>query len=171
VAGTLSEAAAAAWVPGTTAASVSKTVLLIAAGKATPPAAVAALTQGALKAMLFDKLKMGMAVLVVMAVIGATATGLLHSTHAADQPKASSGDFKGQFVFVVTGKAGAMFEKPQIRELGHNTFIVGLSVKSDFTSDDNFINGRIIWLPLKDVVQIIEFDNREQIGAGKKTNP
>jgi hypothetical protein len=94
LAGVLSENAASACVPTSLVVSTVKaagsfaTATTVVTG--TIPVNVVALTEGVLKAMLLTKLKIAMAVLVVVAVVGVGSSGLLYRTQAAEPAKPAS---------------------------------------------------------------------------------
>lgn len=99
-----------------------------------------------------------------------------HST--ADEPKAGEtkeGQFAGKVVLVISkglngrglGSLGntALLEKVQVKQLGNTHFLVGLSRLKSAEAFD----GRTVWIPLNEVVGMIEFDNIEQ--AQKTLSP
>jgi RNA polymerase sigma factor (sigma-70 family) len=91
VAAVLAHGAASASVRAGLAVTTGKAAALFAAGRAaagTVSARVTALTEGVLKAMLLSKLRVVMAVLLAVALAGATAAGLLTQTQAADPARA-----------------------------------------------------------------------------------
>jgi RNA polymerase sigma factor (sigma-70 family) len=90
LAAVVSQSAASACVPAAVLTSTIKAVTGVAAGQAASSlisAQAAALAEGAMKAMLLNKLKALAAVLFVVAVLGAGAAGLTHWTQAAAQPE------------------------------------------------------------------------------------
>jgi RNA polymerase sigma factor (sigma-70 family) len=162
LAAVLSERAASARVPATVASGTIRAASLVAAGQAAAPAAVSmkavALAEGVLKTMLLSRLKIGTAVLVVLAVLG-VGTAILTPRVPAGQPAAQDqtrgegpraadagknalpakatpgkGRVEGRFTAADTGKpvAGA-----RVRVL-----IQGLSAKSAFAETTSGADGR-----------------------------
>jgi len=88
VAAVLSAGSASASAPPALVASTIKSASLLAAGRAAGviSAKVAALTEGVVKAMFVTKIKIVLAVVLVVAAL-AGAAGLIYQTQAADQPK------------------------------------------------------------------------------------
>jgi hypothetical protein len=90
LAAVLSQMVASAGVPTSVVSSTIKAASLFGAGQAVAGGAisvnVAALTEGVLKSMLLNKLKIALAVMLVVAALGSTA-GLIYQTRAAEQPQ------------------------------------------------------------------------------------
>jgi uncharacterized protein (TIGR03067 family) len=94
LAAALARPEATACVPGSLVASTAKAATLFAAGQAAAglvPAGVAALTEGVLRAMLFAKLRVAFAVLLVLAILGLGAGAFAYRALAEDKPGAPKG--------------------------------------------------------------------------------
>jgi hypothetical protein len=65
---------------------------------------------------------------------------------------------KGLLVVFAKDKLGATLKDPRIRSLGGRTFVVGLEVEGPkITPGPRFV-GKMVWIPLDDVVQMVEVD-------------
>lgn len=74
------------------------------------------------------------------------------------QPQAG-GDFTGKVLAISTKNAnapGGLMEKVQVRTLGGRPFLVGES------ADERMPRGAKIWIPVEDVIQVVEFKSLEE---------
>jgi RNA polymerase sigma factor (sigma-70 family) len=96
----LSQQIKSAGVPSSVVSSTIKAVTLVAAGQATASgvisAKVAALTEGVLNTMLMTKLKVAMAVVLIVAILTGGAGLIYQTTPAAEQPKAQKATESGK---------------------------------------------------------------------------
>lgn len=86
---------------------------------------------------------------------------------AADNPKQApqpapqppKGEFDGKVLAVSTknpNAPGGLMEKVQVRPLAGRPFLVGIA------ADERLPRGATIWIPLEDVIQIVEFKSLEE---------
>jgi hypothetical protein len=105
--------------------------------------------------------RIALAVVILLVAIGLATTG---PTLGADPDKAREDVFAGKIVVLSlksTDKYGATLEKVQVKNLGGKAFLVGTGV--DTGQPGNWVVGRTVWIPLEDIVQIVEFTNLEQL--------
>ncbi len=81
----------------------------------------------------------------------------------ADPPEASQADdpFAGK-ILVLNERSnpsfGATLEEVHLKRIGDQTFLVGKGFASD--EGKGWYNGRVVWVPLSDISQITEFQDR-----------
>jgi hypothetical protein len=68
-------------------------------------------------------------------------------------------DWNGKVIYVYSEKVGIAFENAQIRQIGGRTFIRGKAVDE---GDKSMSGNRINWLPIDNVVTIIEFSTAKE---------
>jgi len=101
----LSQGTGSAGVPAAVVSSTIKAVSLCAAGRAAVPVQVAALAEGVLKAMLLNKLKPALAVLVVVATVGLIGYGMARGQQKGDAAQKQASEPKAQKDAIVKEKA------------------------------------------------------------------
>src|SRR5262245_15444744 len=101
----LSQSTGSASVPAAVVSSTIKATSLCAAGQAAIPVKVAALAEGVLKAMLLNKLKPALAVLVVVAMVGLIGYGMALGQQKGDAVQKPASEPKAQKDAVVKEKA------------------------------------------------------------------
>src|SRR5262245_22919862 len=102
----LSQSTVSASVPAAVVSSTIKATSLCAAGQAAIPVEVAALAEGVLKAMLLNKLKPALAVLLVVAMVGLIGYGMARGQQKGDAGPKPAGEPKAHADAVVKAKAG-----------------------------------------------------------------
>src|SRR5262249_30608013 len=101
----LSQSTGSAGVPAAVVSSTIKAASLCAAGQAAIPVKVAALAEGVLKAMLLNKLKPALAVLVVAATVGLIGYGMARGQQKGDAVEKQASEPKAQKDAIVKEKA------------------------------------------------------------------
>jgi RNA polymerase sigma factor (sigma-70 family) len=101
----LSQSTGSACVPAAVVSSTIKAASLCAAGQAAIPVKVAALAEGVLKAMLLNKLKPALAVLVVVAMVGLIGYGMARGQQQGDAAPKQASEPKAQKDAIVKEKA------------------------------------------------------------------
>ena len=100
--------------------------------------------------------------MLAFALIGFDAVGL---EARPNEPKATTPrdpHFTGKVIFVQTKTQAVTLEKPQVKRLGDRSFIVGSVIKDEVITRGGFA-GAIIWLPLSEVLQMVEYDDLDQL--------
>jgi hypothetical protein len=65
------------------------------------------------------------------------------------------------------GELGGLLLEPKVKKIGQADFLVGLALDSGHP--DDWAKDRVVWLPIDDIAQIVEFadtdDARKSVGA------
>ncbi len=100
-------------------------------------------------------------------------SSLMKSGTAAPAPTENS-PFRGQVVAVTTDdNGGVCLSHAQVRQLGDRSFLVGKGCYDDHPA--NWTKGRMVWVPICRIVQIVEFGSEEEMMKAReeyrKKNP
>jgi hypothetical protein len=102
--------------------------------------------------------------IVALAIVAISAVSMawLAVPAASAQPAKADADFAGKVIFVQTRSGSAALERAQVKRLGDQAFLVGKLLNDALLSHEAFI-GTTVWLPLADVVRIVEFNSVDEM--------
>lgn len=107
--------------------------------------------------------------IIIACCMGAWAVISAQRPIAAD-PQAGK-HFSGRIVLVTMVRTEETdeiaLEKPEVKQLGNQTYLVGKMVYSDLVDGDN-IKGSTMWIPLGQVTYMVEFANLQDLKRAKK---
>ena len=101
----------------------------------------------------------------LLGCIVASAISLLVAGGAGQGPVGDGDTFRGKIVYIVTkpkdaksDSAYALLEKAEVKRLGDGFFLVGLIPAQGDSPVEKAAQGKRLWTPISDIVQITEFD-------------
>ena len=99
---------------------------------------------------------------VMVLAVALTAGVAGHSSQPADGKEPAQEPFAGKLILVATANNQNTLKNAQIRKLGDRSFVVGVTVRDNTVTRQDY-PGRTLWLPVADVVEIVEFDDLNQL--------
>jgi hypothetical protein len=99
---------------------------------------------------------------VMVLAVALTVSVAGHTSQPGDGKDQAQDPFAGKVVLVSTANSQNLLKNVQVRKLGERSFLVGVTVREDSLTREQF-PGRPLWLPVSDVVEIVEFDDLGQI--------
>ena len=99
---------------------------------------------------------------VIVLGVALTASVAGRSSQPADGKDSAPDPFAGKIILVTTTNSQNTLKNVQVRKLGERSFLVGVSVRDNTVTQEEF-PGRTLWLPVSAVVEIVEFDDLGQL--------
>jgi hypothetical protein len=85
-----------------------------------------------------------------------------HSSQPPDVKEPATEPFAGKLILVTTSNNQNTLKNVQIRKLGDRSFVVGATVRDSTLTREDY-PGRTMWLPVSEVLEIVEFDDLAQL--------
>jgi hypothetical protein len=99
---------------------------------------------------------------VIVLVVALYASVVGHSSQPGDGKESGQDPFAGKLLLVTTSNNQNTLKNVQVRKLGERTFLVGVAMREEIVTREPFA-GRTLWLPVSEVVEIVEFDDLGQL--------
>lgn len=99
---------------------------------------------------------------IIVLIIAMTASVAGHSSQPGEGKESTPEPLAGKIILISTAKSQNTLKNVQVRKLGERNFVVGVVVRDNPLTQEDY-PGRTLWLPVSDVVEIVEFDDLAQL--------